>query len=160
MLLQDGRGWAFQFVLSGWDDDAAGNLAALSSNFSVLSGDVTDFVVTATPPPHPGDRQPSPCACNVEALWVPSYSLGGVTVGVVVEDVEAIAGFANIPSMPQPGEPRVRAVRRFARDDATGVLFCLCWTSRSVKGNDWKPMATLSHLRSVTSCESLAIFLH
>jgi hypothetical protein len=62
MLLQDGRGWAFLFALSGWDDDAAGDLAALSSDFSVLSGDVTDFVVMATPPPHPGDRQPSPFA--------------------------------------------------------------------------------------------------
>jgi hypothetical protein len=152
MLLHDVRGWVFEFVLSGWDDDAAGDVATLSSDFAVCSGDVTDCVVMATSPPRPGDRQPSPFACNVEALWVPSWSQGGVTVGFVVEEVEAIAGFANIPSLPQPGEPRVRAVGRLARDEATDELFCLVglrgW-QREMIGSRWRHCRILGTSRHV-----------
>jgi hypothetical protein len=159
MLLRHGREWARDFVLGGWDDDAAGDVAALSNHFALRSGDAPEMLVVASLPAAAGAPLTS-AACHVGGLWVPVWSQGGVTCGVVVEKVQAVPGFANVDSMPQPGEPEVLAVGRFARDERSGEGICLSKSSRSAQSAGGKAMATIWHWKTESSTRRSAVFLH
>jgi hypothetical protein len=146
-------------VLGGWDDDAAGDVAALSNRFALRSGDAPEMLVVASLPAAAG-APPTPTACHIGGFWVPVWSQGGVTCGVVVKKFQPVLGFANVYSMPQPGEPEVLAVGRFARDERSGEGICLSKSSRSAQSAGGKAMATIWHWNTESSTRRSAVFLH
>lgn len=141
-------------MLSGWDNDAAGDLAALSSGVALRSGDAPEMLIVALLPSVP------PAACHVGALWVPTWSQGGVTVGVLVNKIGAVPGFANVASLPQPGEPKVLAFGRFARCERTGEVISVAKASRSAEATGGKPMVTVCHWKNSDSKRRWGLFMH
>jgi hypothetical protein len=78
----------------------------------------------------------------------------------VVEQMQAVAGFATIDTLPQAGEPPVLSVGRFARNERTGENFFISKVSRSSASLGGRPTVVLIHVKPLSSSQRTHLFLH
>lgn len=173
LLQGEDRAWAREFVLDGCDGDAADDVAALSNPVALRCGTAMDLVVVASPPAaavaSPEARRALAsavprgsvlAACRARYLKIPAWTNDGITVGAAVEQREAVAGFVNIDTLPQSGEPPMLMVGRFARCERTGETVLVMKTSRSAASSGGRPMVNVIDAQNESSTLRKYTFMH
>lgn len=146
LLQGEERAWARDFVLR-WDDDNSGNVTALSNDSAAATADVFSSAVICSQPMIGPEVAAPLAAVQSNIVLVPSWNQNGVVVGVVVERLEAMNGLPSVEGLPQPGEPHMDAVGRFARSEETGELLVIRTTFETSQSNARLPVVLICHFK-------------
>jgi hypothetical protein len=160
-LSTEQHAWARDFVLQ-WSDDRAGNLSALSNDAAAACADagVTNILVT---PPVAAEDAPHGmpiAAIHSSFALIPAWSQGGVTVGVAMERLKSLDGITSLQCLPQPGQPHMDALGRFARHEETGELLIVRTASETLPGGSRPSIALVCHFLNLSTTRQKHTSIH